>query len=662
MQESREQIKIYGLLQFAIFFIVLIDVLLNCYYPYINGVFVNLISPFAKMRFFATPLYSKILVLIVSALVAIGTKARINIKLNVFSQIILPFLIGIIMLFGSLYLIPYFTWGSDFLIPYTPLYQLGYIFLSLIGAILALVGMSNTSKLIKSNLGKDVWNVEEESFMQDTELIETETSINIPTLFYYKRKVYKGWINMNPFRGVMVIGTPGSGKSFGVINPCIRQMIQKGFTLCIYDFKFPTLANIALYQYINNQRQGKYPNYKFHVINVNDVESSVRVNPLATKYISSLIQATEVSESLVKALKKGDSKGESFFDESAINFLTACIYFFNQYENGKYSTLPHILSFITMSYDKIFPILFSNTELIPLLSPFISAHEKKAYEQLEGQVGTLKIFLSKLATKETYFVFGQDDVPLNISNPDNPTVFIMASDPDTQSASSTLYSLVVNRIINLVNRTGNLPTGIIVDEVPTLYLHKIENLIATARSNKVGVVLGLQELPQFKQQYGDKTADTISSVIGNVLSGSARSKQTLEWLQTLAGKKKQMGESLNIDKSRASINFSEKLDNLIPTGKIANLKTGEMVGVIAKDVNHNEYGKEYITSAVNCKIDINMKEVEAEEESFPFLKMPVYHKFGEDKEVFLKKNFDRIFEETTQVVNRLLEEIKSEKV
>lgn len=209
----------------------------------------------------------------------------------------------------------------------------------------------------------------------------------------------------------------------------------------------------------------------------------------------------------------------------------------------------------------------------------------------------------------------------------------------------------------MVNRKGNLPSGIIVDEVPTIYLHKIENLIATARSNKVGVVLGLQELPQFQQQYGKETADTISSVIGNVLSGSARSKQTLEWLQTLAGKKKQMGESLSIDRTKTSINMSEKLDNLIPSGKIANLKTGEMVGVIAKDIDNNTYGDKYIPSAVHCKININMNEVFAEEKAEQHLKKPQYHKFKGDKNVFLKEHYDKIFEETRTLVDEILNDL-----
>lgn len=654
MEESKEQIKFYSFLQFGVFFIIVIEILIHCYLPYISNEFIRkIILSLFKISIFQIPLFTKIFTLVLIFLVGVGTKAKKDLKLDVLKHIAIPLFLGLLLIFSSLFFYPKFDFTAKPILPFTPLYQLLYILSSVLGAILTIIGASNVSKLIKSNFGKDVWNVEEESFMQETEKKETSTSINIPTKFYYKKKIYDGWINMNPFRGILVIGTPGSGKSFGVINPCIRQMIKKGFTLCVYDFKYPTLANIALYHYINNQNNKRYTNYKFHVIDVNNVENSVRVNPLSTKYIGSLIQAQEVAESLVKALKKGE-KGEAFFDESATNFLAACIYFFNQYENGKYSTLPHILAFITMPYDKIFPILFSNTELIPKLSPFISAYEKKAFDQLEGQIGTLKIYLSKLATKETFFIFSSDDIPLTISSHETPSIFILASDPDTQSASSTLYSLVINRIINVVNRKGNIPIGIIADEVPTIYLHKIENLIATARSNQVSVVLGLQELPQFKQQYGQETADTISSVIGNVLSGSARNKQTLEWLQTLAGKKKQVGESLSIDRTRTSINVSEKYDNLIPTGKIANLKTGEMIGVIAKDVENNSYADKYVPSAIHCKINLNMNEIKAEEKAEPHLKKPVYRKFVSDKNEYLKKHFDDIFDETKKMVEDLL--------
>src|SRR5690606_38760783 len=334
-------------------------------------------------------------------------------------------------------------------------------------------------------------------------------------------------------------------------------------------FKFPDLGKIAYYHFLLAKQQGRMKNYRFHVINLNDVSKSNRINPLRPAYVRTLAEAQEISTTLVQALKEGDKAGGSdqFFTQSAINFLASSVYFLAKYQNGKYSSMPHLMAFLNRSYEEIFTALKTNVELPSLLSPFMSAFEKKAYDQLEGQLGTLKIFISRLATKESFWVFSQDDFNLKISDPKHPAVLVLANDPITQGINSALYALVVNRITSLLNSKGNLPSAIIADEAPTLYIHNVQNVIATARSNKVGVILGLQELPQFKQQYGEKTAESISSIIGNILSGSVRNKQTLDWLQTMFGKVKQAGESLSIDRNKTSINLNERLDALIPAGK-----------------------------------------------------------------------------------------------
>lgn len=307
------------------------------------------------------------------------------------------------------------------------------------------------------------------------------------------------------------------------------------------------------------------------MINLVDVEKSRRLNPWKPEYIKTLADASETAEGLVEALKKGDKSGGSdqFFTQSAVNFLASCIYFFSKHEDGKYSSLPHVLAFLNLSYEEIFNTLFSEPELTSLLSPFSTAYKAKAFDQLEGQVGTLKIFISRLSTKETFWVFSGDDFDLKISDRDNPSILVLANDPGTQSIVSACYSVVINRLTRLINSKNNLPCALIIDEVPTLFIHRIENLIATARSNKVAVLMGLQELPQFKQQYGKETASTITSVVGNIISGSVRSKETLDWLERLFGKVKQTGESLSINRNKTSLSLNEKLEPLIPAGKIA---------------------------------------------------------------------------------------------
>ena len=658
MQEQQHQIKIYGFLQKAVYAIVALDCAslfyLNANIPVVS----NLLKNFSKMSFIYPPINAKFATLVLIGLVAIGTKAKKKKDLNIATEIVLPIVLGLVLIFSSL--IVQNEAGNNKLTKIFPgmnLYQIIYATLSFLGALILQMGADSISKLMQQKMGKDRWNVEEESFDQNQELIKSETNINIPYLFRYKGKSNKGWINLNPFRGTMVIGTPGSGKSFGVINPAIRQMIAKGFCLCIYDFKFPDLAQIAYYHYLLKKSKDSDYNYSFHVINLNEVEKSRRVNPFHKKYIQTLAEAQEMAESMVSSLQKGGSSSgggsEAFFTQSAINFLASCIYFFAKLENGKYSDLPHILSFMNRSYQEIFDSLFKNEEIGSLLSPFKTAYDNKAFDQLEGQIGTLKIFLSRLATKESFWVFSGDEVELKITDRENPSIIILASDPGTQDINSALYSAVLNRTLRLVNSKHNLPGGIIADEFPTIYIHKIDNVVATARSNRVAVLLGLQEIPQLRQFYKKEVADTISAIAGNILSGSARDKNTLDWLEKLFGKIKQKSFSQSISQQGTTTSINEKMDFMIPAGKIAALRTGEMVGMIAQGEENDT--DEYKTSAINGKINLDMKAIKQEEQNY--VPMPVYYSFidkagNNRKEEVLMTNFRKINKEVELIVNQ----------
>lgn len=660
MQEQQHQIKIYGFLQKAVYAVVALDCAslfyLNANIPVVS----NLLKNFSKMSFIYPPINAKFATLVLIGLVAVGTKAKKKKDLNIATGIIIPMVLGLAMMFSAL------IWqekagntGLPKIFPGMNLYQVVYAVLSFLGAVILQMGADSISKMMHQKMGKDRWNVEEESFDQNKELVNTDTSINIPYLFRYNGKINKGWININPFRGTTVIGTPGSGKSFGVINPAIRQMIAKGFCLCIYDFKFPDLAQIAYYHYLIKKSKDSGYNYRFHIINLNEVEKSKRVNPFHKKYIQTLAEAQEMAESMVSSLQKGGSSSgggsDAFFTQSAINFLSSCIYFFARLENGKYSDLPHILAFMNRSYQEIFDALFTNEEIGSLLSPFKTAYDNKAFDQLEGQIGTLKIFLSRLATKESFWVFSGDEVELKITDRENPSILILASDPGKQDINSALYSSVLNRTLRLINSKHNLPGGIVADEFPTIYIHKIDNVVATARSNRVAVLLGLQEIPQLRQFYKKEVADTISAIVGNILSGSARDKNTLDWLEKLFGKIKQKSYSQSISQQGTTTSINEKMDHMIPAGKIAALKTGEMVGMIAQGEENDT--AEYKTSAIHGKISLDMKAIRDEEQNY--VPMPVYYSFtdktGRDrKEEILMTNFRKINKEVELIVNEFI--------
>ncbi|WP_339675512.1 type IV secretion system DNA-binding domain-containing protein [Cyclobacterium marinum] len=471
-----------------------------------------------------------------------------------------------------------------------------------------------------------------------------------PCSFIIKKRVRNGWINIvNPFRGTLLIGTPGSGKSFSVVNPFIRQMIAKGYTMCLYDFKFPDLGQIAYHHYLLAKQQGKIQNHRFLVVNMDQVEYSKRINPLKREYLQTLADASETAEAIVESLQKTESSGGSdkFFTQSAVNFLASAIYFVSRHQEGKYSTFAHLLAFLNRTYEEIFTCLSSFPELESLLSPFRSALEKRAFEQLEGQVGTLKIFISRLNTKETAWVFSGDDFDLKISDPKSPAILVLANSPSTQNINSTCYSVIVNRLTRLINTKGNLPVAIVADEAPTLYIHRVENLISTARSNKVAVLLGLQELPQLKQLQGKDTATTMTAVIGNVLSGSVRNKETLEWLERMFGKRKQLGESVSIDRTKTSISLSEKYDPLIPAGKIAGMQTGELVGLLAADAG--KFNGSYKTSNIHCRVNLDPQEIKNEEKNYRAI--PKCYEFNGKKEQVLTRNFMQIREEVENIID-----------
>lgn len=639
MEETKEIQKVFNLFQGLIYFSIVIEifVLILISKGILPAVVNQLFLRLSSLVIYQNVWYSKLSTLVLILIVSVGSKPKKDIRLNPAKHIIIPLLIGFVLFFGSTTF--YFYDNINPIVLDLSVFDICYIILSLIGAVAIHVALDNVSKFVKSGLMQDRFNIENESFEQNVKLVENEYSVNIPIRYYYKKRINKGWMNiLNPFRGTLLIGTPGSGKTFSIVIPFIKQHLAKGFSMLVYDYKYPDLAKIAYYHYLINKKKGALKNHQFFVINLNDIEKSKRINPLRAEYISTLADATETAEALLQALRKIDSSSgtDQFFTQSAINFLAACIYFFSRYQNGRYSTLPHVLAFINRSYAEMFSVLYNEPELESLLSPFKSAYDKQAFDQLEGQLGTLKINISRLATKETFWVFSGDDFNLKISNKNTPSVLILANDPDTQNINSAFYSVVLNRLTKLVNKPGNLPTSIIVDELPTLYFHKVENLIATARSNRVSVLLGLQEIPQLKQQYTKAAADTITAVTANVIAGSARYKETLDWLEKLFGKVKQIKSGINIDRSRTTVNINEHMDHLIPASKIANLKAGELAANIAMETDN--LTPRNIFSVYNCKVDIDLNTVDKEANNY--VELPKYYNFGSvsHKNKILKKN------------------------
>ena len=724
MEESKELQTLYLIFRTMIYVSLAVEFFEYVYTPSptATGVAAVVADIWGRMRiwFIYHPgnlVFSKITTFILVCLTCIGTRNKKKIEFDGRRLVLYPLVSGVFFVFVSVYMF-YKNWETQ---AYGIALSLWiYIILSVIGTILVHIALDNISKYLKDQFGKDRFNFENESFEQTEEKVENDYSVNIPMRYYYKGKFRHGWVNVvNPFRGTWVVGTPGSGKTFSIIEPFIRQHSAKGFSMVVYDYKFPTLATKLYYHYRKNlaKNREKGRDFKFNMINFVNVEYSRRVNPIQLKYINNLAAASETAETLLESLQKGKKEGgggsDQFFQTSAVNFLAACIFFFCNYKKepydkdgnllqgdmqidretgmmkhtgvvrnslgervtpaywlGKYSDMPHILSFLNKDYSTIFEVLMTDNEVAPLLGPFKTAYENKAMEQLEGMIGTLRVFTSRLATKESYWIFHKDgdDFDLKVSDPKNPSYLLIANDPEMESIIGALNALILNRLVTRVN-TGqgkNVPVSIIVDELPTLYFHKIDRLIGTARSNKVSVALGFQELPQLESDYGKVGMQKVITTVGNVVSGSARAKETLEWLSNdIFGKVVQTKKGVTIDRDKTSININENMDNLVPGSKIADMPTGWIAGQTARDfmktktgmggsMNIQESG-EFKTSKFYCKTNFNMDEIKEEEAHYKDFPLPVFYKFSspEEKERILYKNFLQVDQDVQDMIDEI---------
>lgn len=724
MEESKDLQTLYKVFRAFIYISVIMEFFEYALDPEVldhwNGILVDIHDRIKVMDVYMDGhlLHSKVMTLLIVCVTCIGTRNKKNLEFNAKKMVIYPISFGIILMFLSVWVFNQ-HWNPRFFTLYSSTWV--YFVMSIVGTVLVHIALDNISKYLKDGLLKDRFNFENESFEQMETKVENDYSVNIPMRYYYKGKFRKGWVNViNPFRGTWVVGTPGSGKTFSIIEPFIRQHSKKGFAMVVYDYKFPTLAQKLYYHYRVNKKAGNLPKgCDFNIINFVDVEKSSRVNPIQLKYISNLAAASETAETLLESLQKGKKEGgggsDQFFQTSAVNFLAACIYFFCNYEKrpydkdghelnfdrtidpetgmekptgvvrdatgaittpaywlGKYSDMPHILSFLNESYETIFEVLMTDTEVAPLLGPFRTAFENKAMEQLEGMIGTLRVFTSRLATKESYWIFSKDgdDFDLKVSDREHPSYLLIANDPEMESIIGALNALILNRLVTRVN-TGqgkNVPVSIIVDELPTLYFHKIDRLIGTARSNKVSVALGFQELPQLEADYGKTGMQKIITTVGNVVSGSARAKETLEWLSNdIFGKVVQLKKGVTIDRDRTSINLNENMDSLVPGSKIADMPTGWIAGQTARDFVKTKTGhgdkmdiqeaEEFQTSKFFCKTDFNMDEIKAEEADYEKYPIPKFYKFksNEERERILYANFLKVNAEVKSMIAEIQE-------
>ena len=598
---------------------------------------------------FHSILYTKLFSLLLLALSCLGTKGVKAEKMS-WNRIWTVLVIGFCLFFLNwwILLLPISHLGNATL----------YIFTMTAGYICLLMGGLWMSRLLKHNLMEDVFNNENESFMQETKLMENEYSVNLPTRFYYKKKWQRGWINVvNPFRATIVLGTPGSGKSFAVVNNYIKQQIEKGYSMYIYDFKFSDLSTIA-YNHMMNHQNGYKVKPQFYVINFDDPRRSHRCNPIHPDFMSDISDAYESAYTIMLNLNKTwVQKQGDFFVESPIILFAAIIWYLRIYKNGKYCTFPHAIELLNRRYEDVFPILTSYPELENYLSPFMDAWQGGAMEQLAGQIASAKIPLSRMISPQLYWVMSASEFTLDINNPEEPKILCVGNNPDRQNIYGAALGLYNSRIVKLINKKGQLKSSVIIDELPTIYFKGLDNLIATARSNKVAVCLGFQDFSQLVRDYGDKEAKVVINTVGNIFSGQVVG-ETAKTLSERFGKVLQKRQSISINRQDISTSINTQMDSLIPPSKISGLTQGMFVGSVSDNFTERIEQKIF-----HAEIVVDTDKVKREESHYQ--PIPIINDFkdadGNDcMKQAIQDNYNRIKEDVKQIVKDELERIAAD--
>lgn len=589
----------------------------------------GIFSSFIKSKLFA------LLFLVISLIGARGKKdEKLNYK-TAFAYIIC----GLLIYFTS-YLSLYLSLSIDRL-------SLIYIVITSVGFILILSGGTLLSRIIKDRLSDDIFNKENETFPQEERLLENEFSVNLPARYQLKNKFRKSWINIiNPFRGLLVIGTPGAGKSYFVIRHVISQHLAKGFTMFIYDFKFPDLSVVAYNHWLKNRHKFEITP-KFYYINFDDLNRTHRCNALDPLAMLDITDASESARTILLGLNsEWQKKQGDFFVESPINFLTAIIWYLKKYNDGQFCTLPHVIELMQVDYDSLFTLLRTEKEIEVLINPFINAYLNDVMEQLEGQIASAKIAMARLASPQLYYVLSGSDFSLDLNNPDDPKIICMGNNPQKVQIYGAVLSLYVNRLVKLVNQKGKVKSSLILDEFPTIYLSGIDSLIATARSNKVSTCLGVQDFSQLRKNYGREQADVIVSITGNIISGQVVG-DTARSLSERFGKIMQDRVSYSINSGDTSISKSKQLESAIPPSKISGLSSGEFVGMVADNPTDKIDLKVFNSEIIN-----DHEALKREEESYK--PIPEIRKVDN---AMVQRNFMQIRQDIQDIIHSEMERL-----
>ena len=315
------------------------------------------------------------------------------------------------------------------------------------------------------------------------------------------------------------------------------------------------------------------------------------------------------------------------------------------------------MELLNKPYSDLLTILTSYPELENYLSPFMDAWKSGAQDQLQGQIASAKIPLTRMISPQLYWVMTGNDFSLDINNPAEPKILCVGNNPDRQNIYSAALGLYNSRIVKLINKKGQLKSTVIIDELPTIYFRGLDNLIATARSNKVAVCLGFQDFSQLNRDYGEKESKVIQNTVGNIFSGQVVG-ETAKTLSERFGKILQKRQSVSINRQDVSTSINTQLDSLIPASKISNLSQGSFVGAVS-----DNFGEKIDQKIFHAEIIVDHAKVSAEEKAYK--RIPVINSFKdkEGNDIMLEqiqRNYDQIKADAQAIINEEMERIMND--
>jgi hypothetical protein len=339
------------------------------------------------------------------------------------------------------------------------------------------------------------------------------------------------WINLvNPFRGVLILGGAGAGKSRSLIEPIIRQTIERGYAGLLYDFKFPTLAQVASYA-----RHQSRPGLAFYFVNFEDLTRSHRVNPLDPATMPTQSHADEYARAILYNLRPDAIKKGDFWTDSAQSYLTALIWFLRE-EYPQYCTLPHVMALAFQPTADVVALLSTNPETRGTIASLRESVQRKAEGQTAGVVSTLQTALRRINTKEIVWVLSGDDFTLNLNDPEAPKFVTLGNSPTLSSTFAPAIALLATVAIKQMNQQGKVPSAIILDEAPTLYIPNFDQLPATGRSNNIATIFGAQDISQIEDMYGRSKKDALLANLNNQFYGRVGHRETAQYIGDLWGR------------------------------------------------------------------------------------------------------------------------------